>query len=63
MVRALEDIALVRTEMRHYDTYRYRSLQTRLRVLRQLTIFILVIICTATILMNFDPYAKSGPGS
>jgi small-conductance mechanosensitive channel len=62
MVRALEDIALVRTEMRHYDTYRYRSLQTRLRVLRQLTIFILVIICAGTILMNFDPVRQIGTG-
>jgi len=62
MVRALEDIALVRTEMRHYDTYRYRSLQTRLRVLRQLTIFILVIICAAAILMNFDPVRQIGTG-
>jgi small-conductance mechanosensitive channel len=62
MVRALEDIALVRTEMRHYDTYRYRGLQTRLRVLRQLTIFILVIICAAAILMNFDPVRQIGTG-
>ncbi len=62
MVRALEDIALVRTEMRHYDTYRYRSLQTRLRVLRQLIIFILVIICAAAILMNFDPVRQIGTG-
>jgi small-conductance mechanosensitive channel len=62
MVRALEDIALVRTEMRHYDTYRYRSLQTRLRVLRQLTIFILVIICAAAILLNFDPVRQIGTG-
>jgi small-conductance mechanosensitive channel len=42
MVRALEDIALVGTEYSGYDTYRYRGLQTRLRVLRQLIIFILV---------------------
>src|SRR5260221_7618998 len=62
MVRALEDIALVRTEMRNYDTYRYRSLQTRLRVLRQLIIFILVIICAAAILMNFDPVRQIGTG-
>jgi small-conductance mechanosensitive channel len=62
MVRALEDIALVRTELRNYDTYRYRSLQTRLRVLRQLIIFILVIICAAAILMNFDPVRQIGTG-
>ncbi|HEX4202031.1 MAG TPA: mechanosensitive ion channel domain-containing protein [Chthoniobacterales bacterium] len=62
MVRALEDIAQVRTEMRNYDTYRYRSLQTRLRVLRQLIIFVLVIICAATILMNFDPVRQIGTG-
>jgi small-conductance mechanosensitive channel len=62
MVRALEDIALVGTEQRNYDTYRYRSLQTRLRVLRQLIIFILVIICAAAILMNFDPVRQIGTG-
>ena len=62
MVRALEDIALVRTEMRNYDTYRYRGLQTRLRVLRQLIIFVLVIICAAAILLNFDPVRQIGTG-
>jgi len=62
MVRALEDIAIVRTEHRGYDTYRYRGLQTRLRVLRQLIIFVLVIICAATILMNFDPVRQIGTG-
>jgi small-conductance mechanosensitive channel len=62
MVRALEDITLVRTEHRGYDTYRYRGLQTRLRVLRQLIIFVLVIICAAAILMNFDPVRQIGTG-
>src|SRR6201981_593964 len=62
MVRALEAIAMVRTEHRGYDTYRYRGLQTRLRVLRQLIIFVLVIICAATILMNFDPVRQLGTG-
>src|SRR5215469_12798312 len=62
MVRALEDIAMVRTEHRGYDTYRYRGLQTRLRVLRQLIIFVLVIVCAATILMNFDPVRQIGTG-
>jgi small-conductance mechanosensitive channel len=62
MVRALEDIAMVRTEHHGYDTYRYRGLQTRLRVLRQLTIFVLVIVCAATILMNFDPVRQIGTG-
>jgi small-conductance mechanosensitive channel len=62
MVRALEDIAMVGTEHRGYDTYRYRGLQTRLRVLRQLIIFVLVIICAATILMNFDPVRQLGTG-
>ena len=62
MVRALEDIAMVRTEHHGYDTYRYRGLQTRLRVLRQLIIFVLVIICAATILMNFDPVRQIGTG-
>ena len=62
MVRALEDIAMVRTEHRGYDTYRYRGLQTRLRVLRQLIIFVLVIICAATILLNFDPVRQIGTG-
>jgi small-conductance mechanosensitive channel len=62
MVRALEDIALVRTENRGFDTYRYRGLQTRLRVLRQLIIFVLVIIAAAAILMNFDPVRQIGTG-
>ena len=62
MVRALEDIALVRTEQHNYDTYRYRGLQTRLRILRQLTIFVLVIICAAAILMNFDAVRQIGTG-
>jgi len=62
MVRALEDIALFSTELRNYDTYRYRSLQTRLKVLRQLIIFILVIICAAAVLMNFDPVRQIGTG-
>jgi small-conductance mechanosensitive channel len=62
MVRALEDIAMVRTEHRGYDTYRYRGLQTRLRVLRQLIIFVLVIVCAAAILMNFDPVRQIGTG-
>jgi small-conductance mechanosensitive channel len=62
MVRALEDIAMVRTEHRGYDTYRYRGLQTRLRVLRQLIIFVLVIVCAASILMNFDPVRQIGTG-
>jgi small-conductance mechanosensitive channel len=62
MVRALEDIALVRTENHNYDTYRYRGLQTRFRVLRQLSIFILVIVCAAAILMNFEAVRQIGTG-
>jgi small-conductance mechanosensitive channel len=62
MVRALEDIALVRTEHRGYDTYRYRGLQTRFRVLRQLIIFVLVIVAAAAVLMNFDPVRQIGAG-
>ena len=62
MVRALEDIALVRTERQGYDTYRYRGLQTRLKVLRQLITFVLVIIGAAAILMNFDPVRQIGTG-
>jgi small-conductance mechanosensitive channel len=62
MVRALEDIALFSTELHHYDTYRYRNVQTRLKVLRQLIIFILVIVCAAAVLMNFDPVRQIGAG-
>ena len=62
MVRALEDMAIVRTELRNYDTYRYRSLQTRMRVLRQLIVFVLVIVCVAAILMNFDAVRQIGTG-
>jgi small-conductance mechanosensitive channel len=62
MVRALEDIALFSTELHNYDTYRYRNVQTRLKVLRQLIIFILVIICAAAVLMNFDPVRQIGTG-
>jgi len=62
MVRALEDIAMVRTEHRGYDTYRYRGLQTRFRVLKQLIIFVLVIVAAAAVLMNFDPVRQIGAG-
>ena len=62
IVRTLEDIALGHTELHNYDTYRYRGLQTRLRVLRQLVIFVLVIISAATILTNFDPVRQIGTG-
>jgi small-conductance mechanosensitive channel len=62
MVRALEDIAIVRTEMRNYDPYRFRSLRTRWRLFRQLIVFIIVIICSGAILMNFDPVRQIGTG-
>jgi small-conductance mechanosensitive channel len=62
MVRALEDIAISRTELQNYDTYRYRSFQTRIRVLRQLIIFVLIIVCAAAILMNFQAVRQIGTG-
>jgi small-conductance mechanosensitive channel len=61
MVRALEDIAVVHSERTH-DVYRFRSVQTRWRVLRQLIVFIIAIFCAATILMNFDAVRQVGAG-
>ena len=62
MVRALEDIAVVRSELHGYDSYKFRSLQTRLRVLRQLVVFVLVLVGVAGILMNIDAVRQIGTG-
>jgi len=39
-----------------------RGLQTRLRVLRQLFIFIVAIVCFGAILMNIDAVQQIGSG-
>ena len=62
MIRAVEDMAVVGTESRIVDTYKMRGLQTRLRVLRQLLIFIVAIVCFGAILMNIDAVQQIGSG-
>jgi hypothetical protein len=55
-------MAVVGTESRIVDTYKMRGLQTRLRVLRQLSIFIVAIVCFGAILMNIDAVQQIGSG-
>jgi small-conductance mechanosensitive channel len=62
MIRAVEDMAVVGTESRIVDTYKMRGLQTRLRVLRQLLIFIVAMVCLGVILMNIDAVRQIGSG-
>lgn len=62
MIRAVEDMAVVGTESRISDTYKMRGLQTRLRVLRQLLTFIVVMVCLGAILMNIDAVRQIGSG-
>ena len=62
MIRAVEDMAVVGTESRIADTYKMRGLKTRLRLLRQLLIFIVVLICLGAILANIDAVRQVGGG-
>jgi small-conductance mechanosensitive channel len=62
MIQAVEDMAVVGTESRIVDTYKMRGLQTRLRVLRQLLIFIVAMVCLGVILMNIDAVRQVGSG-
>jgi small-conductance mechanosensitive channel len=55
-------MAVVGTESRIADTYKMRGLQTRLRVLRQLLIFIVAMVCLGVILMNIDAVRQIGSG-
>ena len=62
MIRAVEDMAVVGPGSRIVDTYKMRGLQTRLRLLRQLFIFIVAIVCFGAILMNIDAVQQIGSG-
>lgn len=61
-VLALESMAVVRANTGRYDDYQQRRVLTRVRVFRQLTIFVIFLIACATILMNFEPVRKLGAG-
>ena len=63
LIGALEDMLVSRTGSRdYYDVYKFRSFRTRLRVLRHVLVFLVIIICIALILMNFDPVRQVGTG-
>jgi small-conductance mechanosensitive channel len=48
--------------LHHYNTYRVRTEQTCLRVLRQAVISVLIIVAAAAIPMNLDPVRQIGTG-
>jgi small-conductance mechanosensitive channel len=63
LIVALEDMLVTRTGSRdYYDIYKFRSFRTRLRVLRHLLVFLVVIICIGLILMNIDAVRQVGTG-
>ncbi len=62
MISAVEDMLISRTALRQNDTYKLRSFRTRLRVLRQLLVFLVVIISIGLILMNIDGVRQVGTG-
>jgi small-conductance mechanosensitive channel len=62
MIRAVEDMLVTRSSLRDYDIYKFRGFQTRLRVLRQLLVFLVSIISIGVILMNIDAVRQVGTG-
>jgi small-conductance mechanosensitive channel len=62
MVIAVESMVSSRSEMLQYDTSRRRRLETRVQILRQLLIFIFLVIAIAAVLMNFKEVRKIGTG-
>lgn len=63
LIGALEDILVSRTGSRdYYDIYKFRSFRTRLRVLRHLLVFLVILICIGLILMNIDAVRQVGTG-
>jgi small-conductance mechanosensitive channel len=62
MIRAVEDMLVSRTSLRDYDIYKFRGFRTRLRVLRQLLVFLVVILSIGVMLMNIDAVRQIGAG-
>jgi small-conductance mechanosensitive channel len=62
MIRAVEDMLVSRTSLRDYDIYKVRGFRTRLRVLRQLLVFLVALISIGVILMNVDAVRQIGTG-
>ncbi|MBV9674113.1 MAG: mechanosensitive ion channel [Verrucomicrobia bacterium] len=62
IVFALESMTAVRAKIGQYDDYRQRRILTRVRVFRQLAIFVIFLIACATILMDFEPVRQLGAG-
>jgi small-conductance mechanosensitive channel len=62
MIKAVEDMLIGRSSLRDYDVYKFRGFQTRLRVLRQLLVFLVTIISIGVILMNIDAVRQVGTG-
>jgi small-conductance mechanosensitive channel len=62
MIKAVEDMLVSRSSLHDYDIYKFRGFQTRLRVLRQLLVFLITIISIGVILMNIDAVRQVGTG-
>jgi small-conductance mechanosensitive channel len=62
MIRAVEDMLVTRGSLRDHDIYKFRGFQTRLRVLRQLLVFLITIISIGVVLMNIDAVRQVGTG-
>jgi small-conductance mechanosensitive channel len=62
MIKAVEDMLVSRTSLRDYDIYKVRSFRTRLRVLRQLLVFLIVLVSIGLVLMNVDAVRQIGTG-
>jgi small-conductance mechanosensitive channel len=62
MIKAVEDMLVSRSSLRDYDIYKFRGFQTRLRVLRQLLVFLVTIVSIGVILMNIDAVRQVGTG-
>jgi small-conductance mechanosensitive channel len=61
-VLAMESIVFSRSETLHYDEYQKRRIQTRVRILRRLVVFIALILALAAILLNFEAVRQVGAG-
>ena len=61
-VLTLESIFISQAESRKLDIYKQRGIQTRVRVARQLLVFIISLIGIAIVLLNFDPVKRIGTG-
>ena len=62
MIGAVEDMLVSRTSQRDYDIYKLRGFRTRLRVLRHLLVFLVIMVTIGLILMNIDAVRQVGAG-